>query len=68
MQPTHHPPPASRATARGVEIGGHHCHEPLLVGGKGCYARGGAWQGVFSTGIQWNSWIPGSPIGIGGGV
>jgi hypothetical protein len=46
----------------------NHCHEPLLVGGKGCYARGGAWQGVFSTGIQWNSWIPGSPIGIGGGV
>jgi hypothetical protein len=46
----------------------NHCHEPLLVGGKGCYARGGAWQGVFSTGIQWNSWIPGSLIGIGGGV
>ena len=32
----------------------NHCHEPLLVGGKGCYARGGAWQGVFpleSSGI-----------------
>ena len=42
---THHPPPASRATARGVDRGWNdteahdstldHRHEPLLVGWKG---------------------------------
>jgi hypothetical protein len=77
MQPMHHPPPASRATARGVEIGGHHC--PLLqhpqplpraiaCGGEGVPCERWCVAGVFSTGIQWNSWILGSPIGIGGGV
>lgn len=30
----------------------NHCHKLLLVGGKGCYVRGGVWQGGLSTGVQ----------------
>ena len=76
-QPTRHPLPASRATARGVEIGGHHC--PLLQhpqplpraiarGGEGVLCERWCVAGGVSTGIQWNNWILGSPIRIGGGV